>query len=84
MQITTKLIEEVQNRLKVGSRRGVHLNAIPGRSRYKLDLHRLSYINKNIPNDFIEKLLSEKPLKFRISWKDNARPLKTLSIKPRL
>ena len=78
MQVTRKLIEELQNRLKVGSRRGVHLNAIPGRSRYKFDLHRLSYINENIPNDFVEKLLSEKPLKFRISWKDNVPDLNEL------
>lgn len=78
MQITQKLIEELQNRLKVGSRRGVHLNAIPGRSRYKFDLHRLSYINENIPNDFIEKLLTEKPLKFKITWKDNVPDLNEL------
>lgn len=78
MQITRKLIEELQNRLKVGSRRGVHLNAIPGRSRYKFDLNRLSYINENIPNDFIEKLLTEKPLKFKITWKDNVPDLNEL------
>lgn len=41
MEITGKLLGELQNRLKVGNRRGVHLNAIPGRSRYKFDLHRL-------------------------------------------
>lgn len=78
MEVTRKLIEELQNRLKVGNRRGVHLNAIPGRSRYKFDLHRLSYINENIPNDFIEKLLTEKPLKFKISWKDNVPDLNEL------
>ncbi len=42
MEVTRKLIEELQNRLKVGSLRGVHLNAIPVRSRYKFDLYRLS------------------------------------------
>ncbi len=78
MEISRKLIEELQNRLKVGSRRGVHLNAIPGRSRYKFDLHRLSYINESIPNDFIEKLLSENPLKFKITWKDNVPDLNEL------
>ena len=78
MEVTKKLIEELQNRLKVGNRRGVHLNAIPGRSRYKFDLHRLSYINEHIPNDFIEKLLTEKSLKFKISWKDNVPDLNEL------
>lgn len=71
MEITEKLLIELQNRLKVGSRRGVHLNAIPARSRYKFDLTRLSHIDKNIPVNFINALLTELPLKFKISWKDN-------------
>lgn len=71
MEITEKLLIELQNRLKVGSRRGVHLNAIPARSRYKFDLTRLSYIDKNLPTNFINALLTELPLKFKISWKDN-------------
>lgn len=78
MEITQKLIAELQNRLKVGSRRGVHLNAIPSNSRYKFDLTRLSYIDKNLPNKFIKSLLTEQPLKFRISWKDNVPDLNSL------
>jgi len=69
MEITEKLLIELQNRLKVGSRRGVHLNAIPARSRYKFDLTRLSHIDENLPNNFINSLLTELPLKFKISWK---------------
>lgn len=42
MKLTKKLLTELQNRLKVGNRRGVHLNAIPGRSRYKFDLNSFS------------------------------------------
>ena len=78
MEISEKLIIELQNRLKIGNRRGVHLNAIPANSRYKFDLHRLSHIDKNLPNNFIKSLLSEQPLKFRISWKDNVPDLNTL------
>lgn len=78
MEITEKLLIELQNRLKVGSRRGVHLNAIPSRSRYKFDLTRLSKINKDLPKDFIDSLLTEMPLKFKISWKDNVPDLNTL------
>ena len=65
MEITEKLLIELQNPLKVGSRRGVHLNAIPARSRYKFDLTRLSHIDKNLPKKFINSLLTEQPLKFR-------------------
>lgn len=78
MELTEKLLTELQRRLKIGNRRGVHLNAIPANSRYKFDLHRLSYIDKNLPDNFIKALLSEQPLKFRISWKENVPDLNSL------
>ncbi len=78
MELTKKLLVELQKRLKIGNRSGVHLNAIPANSRYKFDLHRLSHIDKNLPDNFIKSLLSEQPLKFRISWKDNVPDLNTL------
>jgi superfamily I DNA and/or RNA helicase/transcription elongation GreA/GreB family factor/very-short-patch-repair endonuclease len=78
MEITEKLLIELQNRLKVGSRRGVHLNAIPARSRYKFDVTRLAHIDENLPKNFINSLLTELPLKFKISWKDNVPNLNSL------
>lgn len=78
MELTVKFLTELQRRLKIGNRRGVHLNAIPANSRYKFDLNRLSYIDKNLPDNFIKALLSEQPLKFRISWKDNVPDLNSL------
>ncbi len=78
MEITEKLLIELQNRLKVGSRRGVHLNAMPARSRYKFDLTRLSHIDEDLPKNFINALLTEQPLKFKISWKDNVPDLNSL------
>ena len=78
MELTEKLLTELQKRLKIGNRRGVHLNAIPSNSRYKFDLNRLAHIDKNLPDNFISALLTEQPLKFRISWKDNVPDLYTL------
>lgn len=78
MEITQKLLTELQNRLKVGSRRGVHLNAITGHSRYKFDITRLSHIDENLPQNFLNALLSELPLKFKVSWKDNVPDLNSL------
>ncbi|MCL4482964.1 MAG: AAA domain-containing protein [Bacteroidetes bacterium] len=78
MELTEKLLTELQKRLKIGNRRGVHLNAIPSNSRYKFDLNRLAHIDKNLPDNFIQALLTEQPLKFRISWKDNVPDLYTL------
>ena len=42
-----------QQKLKVGNRRGVHLNAIANNSRYKFDLSRLSAIFKSLPERFL-------------------------------
>ena len=78
MELREKLLLELQRRLKIGNRRGVHLNAIPANSRYKFDLNRLSHIDKNLPNNFIKELLTQQPLKFRISWKDNVPDLNSL------
>jgi len=78
MELTGKLLTELQRRLKIGNRRGVHLNAIPANSRYKFDLNRLAYIDKKLPDNFVKALLSELPLKFRISWKDNVPDLNSL------
>lgn len=78
MELTDKLLTELQNRLKVGNRRGVHLNAIPGRSRYKFDLNRLSHLDEKLPQEFINALLTEQPLRFKISWKDNVPDLNSL------
>ncbi len=78
MELNKKLLTELQNRLKIGNRRGVHLNAIPSNSRYKFDLHRLSFIDENLPNNFIQSLLTDIPLKFRISWNENIDDLNNL------
>ena len=78
MEISKKLILELQNRLKVGNRRGVHLNAIPANSRYKFDFSRLAQIDEKLPQNFLKSLLNEQPLKFKISWKDNVPDLNSL------
>jgi superfamily I DNA and/or RNA helicase/transcription elongation GreA/GreB family factor/very-short-patch-repair endonuclease len=78
MELTDRLLTELQKRLKIGNRRGVHLNAIPANSRYKFDLKRLSHIDKNLPDNFVYSLLTELPLKFRISWKNNVPDLNSL------
>ncbi|MEY3443487.1 MAG: hypothetical protein RLZZ519_1768, partial [Bacteroidota bacterium] len=70
MELSTKLLTELERRLKVGNRRGVHLNAIPAKSRYKFDLSRLGQIDPDLPSNFIEALLTKLPLAFSISWKD--------------
>ncbi|MBK8482795.1 MAG: DUF4011 domain-containing protein [Saprospiraceae bacterium] len=78
MNLTRKLLTELQKKLKIGNRRSVHLNAIPANSRYKFDLNRLAYIEKNLPNNFLNCLLTVQPLRFKISWMDNVPDLNLL------
>jgi superfamily I DNA and/or RNA helicase/very-short-patch-repair endonuclease len=78
MEIKERLLTELQKRLKVGNRKSVHLNAIPGKSIYKFDLSRLAYVNKDLPNNFVQALLNELPFKFIISWKNNIQDLNSL------
>lgn len=79
MQISEKLLRELQNRLKTGNRRGVHLNAIPGRSRYKIDLSRFASISETLPTEFINTLLGEKSFKFPVSWQGNVTDLQNFT-----
>lgn len=60
----------LQAKLKVGNRRGVHLNAIPASSRYKLDIARLSAIFKSLPERFILDLTTLRNVKFSFSIHD--------------
>jgi very-short-patch-repair endonuclease len=78
MKLTRKLLIELQKKLKIGNRRGVHLNAIPARSAYKFDISRLSAISSSLPEEFLKQLLSDATFKFKISWKDNVPDLNLL------
>ena len=67
MKFSPDVFESLQSKLKVGNRRGVHLNAIPGNSRYKFDLSRLSAIKKSLPELFVLDLLTMSNVNFNIS-----------------
>ncbi|WP_317171484.1 AAA domain-containing protein [Flavobacterium sp. I3-2] len=64
---SSELFESFQSKLKTGNRRGVHLNAIPGNSRYKFDIAKLSAIFKSLPERFILDLLTQRNMNFRFS-----------------
>jgi hypothetical protein len=69
MELTKDLLKELQKRLKIGNRKGVHLNAVPGSSRYKFDITRLRLFDKDLPEKFIGVLLEQQKFTFRISLK---------------
>lgn len=61
-------IKSLLDKLKVGNRRGIHLNAIPGNARARLDLKELDQIRSGYADNFLRKLLSEEEFEFSINF----------------
>ncbi|MET3732549.1 AAA domain-containing protein [Moheibacter stercoris] len=78
-QLTPEIFNALQTKLKVGNRRGIHLNAIPGNSRYKFDLARLSAIFDSLPERFILDLLTLRNVNFKFSIHDKSDSAKEVS-----
>lgn len=77
--LTSEIFKNFQNKLKVGNRRGIHLNAIPGNSRYKFDLARLSAIFESLPERFVLDLLTLRNVNFKFSIHDKTNSSKEIS-----
>ncbi len=61
-------IKSLLDKLKIGNRRGIHLNAVPGSSRSRLDLNDLDIIKSNKGLEFLNTLLTEEDFKFTINF----------------
>lgn len=81
MNFTPDIFQAFQTKLKVGNRRTIHLNAIPGNSRYKFDLARLATIHKSLPEHFILDLLTLRNVNFKFSIHD--KPQKAQETPPK-
>ncbi|MDP2161387.1 MAG: DUF4011 domain-containing protein, partial [Flavobacterium sp.] len=73
MNFTPDIFQAFQTKLKVGNRRTIHLNAIPGNSRYKFDLARLATIHKSLPEHFVLDLLTLRNVNFKFSIHDKPK-----------
>lgn len=70
MKLSKSFLQELQKRLKIGNRRSTHLNALPKKSNYKLDFSTISVIEEQLPQDFLNILLSKTEFNFEISWQN--------------
>lgn len=68
VKIEEVFIKSLLDKLKVGNRRGIHLNAIPGRARSRLDLAELDEIRDGLSKEFLDKLLNEESFEFAINF----------------
>jgi very-short-patch-repair endonuclease len=84
MHIANKTLAELQKRLKTGNRRGVHLNAIPGRSSYKFDFGALRALSPDLPDRFFNLLLTHSSFSFLVSWKELQQDLSGLAPEQRI
>ncbi len=60
-------LESLQNKLKGGNSRSIHINALPGRLTTRLDLAHLDYVQPGLAADFIRQLLTTPRFEVRIS-----------------
>ena len=63
-----QFIESLLDKLKVGNRRGIHLNAIPGNARSRLDLKALDRIHDSMPASFLEEILTKEAFEYDINF----------------
>ena len=61
-------IESLLKLLKVGNRRGIHLNAIPGSARSRLDLKDLNSLKDNSDQEFLSTIFSDPEFSFNINF----------------
>ena len=63
-----RFIKSLLEKLKVGNRRGIHLNAVPGYARSRLDLKELDRRAEEKSADFLHTLLSEEEFSYTIDF----------------
>ena len=61
-------LQALQNKLKGGNARSIHLNALPGRFATRLDLKQLDLIENGMSEKFLSTLLSKPSFDFKISF----------------
>ncbi|WP_207420238.1 AAA domain-containing protein [Desertivirga brevis] len=70
MKPSKKFLEFLEQKLKVGNIRSIHLNAVPGKSNKRLDISLLKYLQVDQPSLFLSELLNKKCFTHKISAKD--------------
>lgn len=66
--IDINFIQALRDKLKGGTTKSIHLNALPGRFATRLDLGNLNYINPEFANEFLKVLFTKACFEFKISF----------------
>lgn len=65
--IDLPFLQLLRQKLSVGNRRSIHLNALPSRQLNRLDIHQLHWLNAELPTQLLQKLLTEPIFQFAIA-----------------
>ena len=73
LKFSKEFLEKLLSKLTIGNGRSIHLNAVPGRLKTRLDIMDLSMSEDDqpadtTPRDFLDVLLSRDKFSFKISW----------------
>lgn len=69
LKFEKNFLEKLLNKLTVGTGRSIHLNAVPGRAKNKLDIMDLDIASvKSISTDFLDRLTSKEKFEYKISF----------------
>ncbi len=66
MNLTLELLTHLQDRLEIGNRNNIQLNAFPGKSKLKFDVTLLNLLQQDKAFTFLKTLFSEKTFSFKV------------------
>ena len=66
--IDLTFLKALRDKLKGGNTRSIHLNVLPGRFASRLDFANLNYIEDDLADNFLKKLLTTACFEFKISF----------------
>lgn len=74
-----KFLQILKQKLTVGNRRSIHLNVLPSRQLNRLDLKDIEVLQANLPQKFIETLLTKARFTFHIEYRNAEKRIEQLS-----
>ncbi len=74
-----KFLQILKQKLTIGNRRSIHLNVLPSRQLNRLDLKDIELLQANLPQKFIEALLTKAKFTFHIEYRNAEKRIEQLS-----
>ena len=73
------LLRRLREKLSIGNRRAIHLNALPGNLLNRLDAMQLALLDPHMPARFLNTLLTKPQFQFTASYQRSDKSIDQLS-----